>query len=37
MATARPVSHAMTATAFTLDSYRTTKTLGVVKVVVVPV
>lgn len=31
MPTTRPVSHAMTATAFTLDGYRSTKTLGVVK------
>src|SRR6202158_1841791 len=31
MPTMRPVSHAMTATAFTLDGYRSTKTLGVVK------
>jgi len=29
MATTRPVSHAMTATAMTLDGYRSTKTLGV--------
>jgi uncharacterized protein YbjQ (UPF0145 family) len=31
MATMRPVSHAMTATTLTLDGYRSTKTLGVVK------
>lgn len=31
MPTTRPVSHPMTATAFTLDGYRSTKTLGVVK------
>jgi uncharacterized protein YbjQ (UPF0145 family) len=31
MPTTRPVSHAMTATAMTLDGYRSTKTLGVVK------
>src|SRR6202521_1147773 len=35
MGTTRPVSHAMTATAFTLDGYRSTKTLGVVRGVTV--
>jgi hypothetical protein len=35
MATTRPVSHAMTATALTLDGYRSTKTLGVVRGVTV--
>jgi uncharacterized protein YbjQ (UPF0145 family) len=35
MATMRPVSHAMTATAMTLDGYRSTKTLGVVRGVTV--
>ena len=31
----RPVTHSMTATAFTLDGYRSTKTLGVVRGVTV--
>jgi uncharacterized protein YbjQ (UPF0145 family) len=33
--TMRPVTHSMTATAFTLDGYRSTKTLGVVRGVTV--
>lgn len=33
--TTRPVTHSMTATAFTLDGYRSTKTLGVVRGVTV--
>jgi uncharacterized protein YbjQ (UPF0145 family) len=33
--TNRPVSHAMTATALTIDGYRSTKTLGVVRGVTV--
>ena len=33
--TIRPVTHSMTATAFTLDGYRSTKTLGVVRGVTV--
>jgi hypothetical protein len=30
-AMAQPIDHAMTTTAFSLDGYRTTKTLGVVR------
>jgi uncharacterized protein YbjQ (UPF0145 family) len=33
--TMRPVTHSMTATAFTLDGYRSTKNLGVVRGVTV--
>ena len=32
---ARPITHSMTATAFTIDGYRTTRTLGVVRGVTV--
>jgi uncharacterized protein YbjQ (UPF0145 family) len=32
---AMPISHAMTTTAFTLDGYRTDKTLGVVRGIIV--
>lgn len=32
---ARPITHSMTATAFTIEGYRTTRTLGVVRGVTV--
>ena len=33
--TVRPITHSMTATAFTIEGYRTTRTLGVVRGVTV--